>query len=65
MDLSRTYVSTAQAQAMQFMLDRLSALDMIAWVREPAAIHVTAGPRGKELLSLLQPGAPTAPPIGG
>jgi len=65
MDLSRTYVSTAQAQAMQFMLDRLSALDMIAWVREPAAIHITAGPRGKELLGLLKPGAPTAPPIGG
>lgn len=63
-DLSRTYRSTAQAQAMQFMLDRLSALDVIAWVREPAAIHVTAGPRGRELLGLLRPGAPTAPPVG-
>lgn len=64
-DLSRTYRTTAQAQAMQFMLDRLSALDVIAWVREPAAIHVTAGPRARELLGLLRPGAPVAPPVGG
>ena len=26
------------------MLDRLQALNLIAWVREPAAIHVTASP---------------------
>ena len=64
-DLSRTYRTTAQAQAMQFMLDRLTALDVIAWVREPAAIHVTAGPRARQLLGLLRPGAPVAPPVGG
>jgi hypothetical protein len=40
-DISRRYRSTAQAQAFQFMLDRLTALNMIAWVREPTAIHVT------------------------
>ena len=40
-DISRTYRSRAQALAFQFMLDRLTALNMIAWVREPSAIHVT------------------------
>jgi hypothetical protein len=45
-DLGRRYRSRAQAQALQFVLDRLTALDIIAWVREPAQIHVTVGPRG-------------------
>jgi hypothetical protein len=40
-DVARSYRSRAQAQAFQFVLDRLTALDVIAWVREPAAIHVT------------------------
>jgi hypothetical protein len=40
-DIARDYRSGAQAQAFQFMLDRLTALNMIAWVREPGAIHVT------------------------
>jgi hypothetical protein len=40
-DISRNYQSRAQALAFQFMLDRLTALNMIAWVREPEAIHVT------------------------
>ena len=40
-DISRNYRSRAQALAFQFMLDRLTALNMIAWVREPGAIHVT------------------------
>jgi Transglycosylase SLT domain len=43
-DLSRAYRSPAQAQALQFWLDRLTALDLIAWVREPNVIHVTVGP---------------------
>jgi len=46
-DISRTYRSRAQALAFQFMLDRLTALNMIAWVREPGAIHITvAAPAG-------------------
>jgi Transglycosylase SLT domain len=57
-DVRRAYASPAQAQAFQFLLDRLTALDVIAWVREPAAIHVTAGPRARDLLELLAPGAP-------
>jgi hypothetical protein len=48
-DISRKYASGAQAQAFQFVLDRLTALDVIAWVREPGAIHVTAGPRASLL----------------
>jgi len=41
-DISRAYRSHAQALAFQFMLDRLTALNMIAWLREPGAIHITA-----------------------
>jgi hypothetical protein len=52
-DLLRKYRSRRQALALQFMLDRLQALNVIAWVREPAAIHVTAGPEAEELLDLL------------
>jgi hypothetical protein len=48
-DLSRAYRSPAQGQALQFWLDRLTALDLIAWVREPTVIHVTVGPLAKDL----------------
>jgi hypothetical protein len=48
-DLSRAYRSPAQAQALQFWLDRLTALDVIRWVRQPDTIHVTVGPRAGEL----------------
>jgi hypothetical protein len=40
-DIARDYSSRAQAMAFQFVLDRLTALNLIAWVREPGAIHVT------------------------
>lgn len=49
-DVSRRYRSRKQALAFQFFLDRLQALDLIAWVREPGAIHVTVGPRAAELV---------------
>jgi hypothetical protein len=48
-DISRRYRSPAQAQALQFWLDRLTALDIIRWVREPTVIHVTVGPRARAL----------------
>jgi hypothetical protein len=48
-DLSRRYRTPAQAQAVQFWLDRLTALDLIAWSREPTTIHVTVGPRASAL----------------
>ncbi len=53
-DVSRAYISRAQARAFQFTLDRLQSLDLIAWVREPAAIHVTAGPGAARLTTLLR-----------
>jgi hypothetical protein len=44
-DLARVYRSSAQSHALQFMLDRLAALGLVAWVREPRAIHVTVATR--------------------
>jgi hypothetical protein len=44
-DLARVYRSRPQALALQFMLDRLAALGLVAWVREPQAIHVTVAAR--------------------
>jgi hypothetical protein len=41
-DVLRRYPSRSQAVAFQFLLDRLQSLNLIAWVREPAAIHITA-----------------------
>jgi hypothetical protein len=43
-DIRRRYTAPRQAYAFQFFLDRLQALNLIAWVREPGAIHVTASP---------------------
>jgi len=52
-DVSRSYRSPAQAQAFQFWLDRLTALDVIAWARRPGAIHVAVGPRADDLVKPL------------
>lgn len=51
-DVSRRYASPAQAQALQFWLDRLTALDVIAWTREPDRIHVTVGPEAARLVGV-------------
>ena len=40
-DVLRDYGSGEQARAFQFVLERLSVLGLIAWVREPEAIHIT------------------------
>jgi hypothetical protein len=40
-EIERRYASQAQALAFQAMLDRLQALNLIAWVREPTTIDVT------------------------
>jgi hypothetical protein len=55
-DVLRSYRSRRQALAFQFILDRLEILDVIAWVREPRAIHVTAGSDAEKLLALLESG---------
>ena len=49
-DIARRYESRKQALAFQFLLDRLTALDLIAWVREPGAIHVTVAGDADRLL---------------
>ena len=54
-DIARDYASRKQALAFQFWLDRLQALNLIAWVREPAAIHVTVSERASRLASVLRP----------
>jgi hypothetical protein len=48
-DVRRRYASDAQAQAFQYMLDRLQALNLIAWARRGNVIHVTASSEGSEL----------------
>ena len=52
-DISRSYRSNGQARAFQFWLDRLQALNLIAWVREPGAIHVTVSSFGRALVPFL------------
>jgi hypothetical protein len=36
------------------VLDRLQVLNVIAWVREPRAIHITASAHAEALLPLLE-----------
>ena len=49
-DISRTYANGRQAEAFQFMLDRLQALDVIAWTRDTRTIHITASSEGRRIL---------------
>ena len=53
-DVARRYRSERHARAFQFVLDRLQVLNVIAWVREPGAIHVTAAGDVDGLLPLLE-----------
>jgi hypothetical protein len=39
--------------AFQFMLDRLTALNLIAWAAEPDAIHITVSSDARALLPVL------------
>jgi hypothetical protein len=41
-DIRRRYRNGGQAQAFQYMLDRLQALNLIAWTRDSDTIHITA-----------------------
>jgi soluble lytic murein transglycosylase-like protein len=49
-EVRRRYRNGAQAEAFQYMLDRLQALNLIAWERRPQVIRVTASSEGAELL---------------
>ncbi len=53
-DVLRRYGSRRQALAFQFVLDRLQVLNVIAWVREPGAIHVTVSRDARVLVPLLE-----------
>ena len=53
-DVERRYTSRRQALAFQSVLDRLSVLGAIAWVREPQAIHITVSRDARALLPLLE-----------
>ena len=53
-DVARQYRSRRQALAFQFVLDRLQVLNVIAWAREPRAIHITAAGDAEGLLPLLE-----------
>jgi hypothetical protein len=52
-DILRRYRSRGQALAFQFMLDRLTALNLIAWAIEPSAIHVTVSSDAGKLIPVL------------
>ena len=54
-DIERRYQSRAQALAFEFMLERLQSHNLIAWVREPAAIHVTVSEEAKRLARVVEP----------
>ena len=54
-DILRKYASRAQARAFEFFLDRLQSHNLIAWVREPAAIHVTVSKDAERLAAVLNP----------
>jgi len=53
-DIFRRYSGKRQGEAVQFALDRLEALNLIAWVREPAAVHITVSKDAKALTGLLE-----------
>ncbi|MEA2451210.1 MAG: hypothetical protein QOG63_3142 [Thermoleophilaceae bacterium] len=53
-DIERRYRSKRQAVAFQFMLDRLVALNMIAYAVEPSAIHVAVAGDATVLLPVLK-----------
>ncbi len=53
-DVKRQYGSRAQAEAFQAMLDRLQALNVIAWHARGDVIHITVSERSRQLLPLLQ-----------
>ncbi len=51
-DIARRYPNERVGRAFQYALDRLRALRVIDYVYEPGAIHVTVGPKARELLPL-------------
>jgi uncharacterized membrane protein YbhN (UPF0104 family)/soluble lytic murein transglycosylase-like protein len=55
-ELRRRYESAAQAAAVQYVLDRLQAQNLIAWTRDGEALRVAVGDGGWELVpEVLEP----------
>jgi hypothetical protein len=55
-DIARAYGSRRQAAAFQLVLDRLQAVNAIAYIREAAAIHVAVAADARAKLALLNLG---------
>jgi hypothetical protein len=53
-DIARAYSTARQAAAFQFVLDRLVAVNAIAYIREAAAIHVAVAADAQKKLKLLR-----------
>jgi soluble lytic murein transglycosylase-like protein len=53
-DIARSYGSKRQANAFQYVLDRLTAANVVAYIREAAAIHVAVAADAPEKLKLLE-----------
>jgi hypothetical protein len=52
-DIARSYTSGRQATAFQFVLDRLTAVGAIAYIREATAIHIAVASDAQRKLALL------------
>lgn len=53
-DIARSYGSSRQANAFQYVLDRLTAANAVAYIREAAAIHITVASDAPAKLRLLE-----------
>jgi hypothetical protein len=68
-DIARAWNSKRQAAAVQFVLDRMVAQGLIAYIKEPHAIHVAVSREAKVLIpAMLGPGGvrgetATPPPV--
>ena len=49
-DIARSYGSRREGAAFQFVLERLQALNLIAYIKEPAAIHIAVASHAAERL---------------
>jgi hypothetical protein len=52
-DIARSYSSVRQAAAFQFVLDRLTAVGAIAYIREFGAMHIAVAADARRKLALL------------
>jgi soluble lytic murein transglycosylase-like protein len=53
-DIARSYGSSRQADAFQYVLDRLTAANAVAYIREATAIHITVASDAPAKLRLLE-----------